>query len=303
MSLFSKGVIMASSGRLVQQSKQVGVPAVKQIAKAIAKPVNKVTKGKMVNSGSFTNNLGSGLKSFGNPIVDNAAQGYASIAGMGANMANAVSAEAQQAAMNYNAAQASNANAITADYLGMQMRYNSAEAEAARAYNTAMYERALADNRALAKESRDWQEMMANTAYQRAVKDMQAAGINPILAYSQGGAAVPGGATASIGAPSSAATSIGLGSGVNASVGGYSGTGFQGSETLALIAAILGGLSTGLQAMDYGADTLGQIIDPGEAYKVKDKIGKFLFGSRLWNWMESDRGQAGGSGGGAGRRF
>ena len=302
MSLFSKGVNMASSGRLVQQSKQVGVPALKHIAKAISNPVNKVTKGKMVNSGSFTSNLGSGIKSFGNPIVDNAAQGYASIAGMGANMANAVSAEAQEAAMNYNAWQASNANAITADYLQQQMAYNSAEATKAREYNTKMYERALADNKALAKESRDWQEMMANTAYQRAVKDMQAAGINPILAYSQGGAAVPGGATASIGAPNSAAASIGLGSGVSASVGGYSGTGFQGSETLALIAAILGGLSSGLQAMDYGTDTLGQIIDPGDAYKIKDKIGKFLFGSRLWNKMESDVGGTG-SGGGAGRKF
>lgn len=300
MLLFSKGVIMASSARLVQQSKQVGVPAVKQIAKAIVKPVSKVTKGKMVNSGSFTNNLGSGLKSFGNPIVDNAAQGYASIAGMGANMANAVSAEAQEAAMNYNAWQASNANAITADYLGMQMRYNSAEAEAARAYNTAMYERALADNRALAKESRDWQEMMANTAYQRAVKDMQAAGINPILAYSQGGAAVPGGATASIGAPTSAASSIGLGSGVSASVGGYSGTGYQGSETLALIAAILGGLSSGLQAMDFGSDALG--LTEGEKYKIKDTIGGAIFGPKLWNKLESDVGN-GKSGGGAGRKF
>lgn len=294
---------MASSARLVQQSKQVGIPAIKQIAKAISKPVSKVTKGKMVNSGNFSNNLGSELKSFGNPIVDNAAQGYASIAGMGANMANAVSAEAQEAAMQYNAAQASNANAITAQYLEQQMAYNSAEAAKAREYNTQMYERALADNRALAQESRNWQEMMANTAYQRAVKDMQAAGINPILAYSQGGAAVPGGATASIGAPSSAAASIGLGSGVSANVGGYSGTGFQGSETLALLAAILGGLSTGLQAMDFGADTIGQIIDPGEAYKVKDKVGKFLFGSRLWNKMQSDSGQSGGSGGGAGHRF
>lgn len=60
-----------------------------------------------------------------------------------------------------------------------------------------------------AKTQRDWENMMSSTAYQRATSDMKAAGINPMLAYIQGGASTPSGASASGGTPSG---SIGGGS-------------------------------------------------------------------------------------------
>lgn len=76
-------------------------------------------------------------------------------------------------------------------------RFASEEAQIQRLWQNEQNLRAMAFESQEALKSRQWQENMSNTAYQRAILDMKQAGLNPILAYNQGGAATTSGAVAS----------------------------------------------------------------------------------------------------------
>lgn len=83
---------------------------------------------------------------------------------------------------------------------GIAQANNAASAEQARIqrdWQEAQNAKAMEFNANEAAKNRDWQAMMSNTAHQREIKDLMAAGLNPVLSAMNGnGAAVTSGATA-----------------------------------------------------------------------------------------------------------
>ncbi|WNK13278.1 MAG: DNA pilot protein [Microvirus sp.] len=156
--------------------------------------------------------------------------------------------------------------------------WNTVGSVASGAMNYVGQQQTNAANAQQAQKQMDFQAEQTGSAYQRGTADMKAAGLNPMLAYSQGGAQSGGGAQATMGNE--------LGSGANSAMSTA-----QILQGMDRVSAEIGQTQaatdqTRAQTRNTDADTLDKLLQPG--FTTEKKLGqerentiKYIMGDML----------------------
>lgn len=123
---------------------------------------------------------------FGNRLASNLSDGYQP-------------GDVIKSIFNFGSNQSASSDSSVKDWQQIQEQYWAAQKDAALQQQEAAQasaDRAMQFSHDEAELDRQWQERLSNTAYQRSMSDMKAAGLNPILMFSKGfsSASTPSGA-------------------------------------------------------------------------------------------------------------
>lgn len=248
--------------------------------------LNNLTKGITSFINDFTKYSGAGQAA--NSVSAAAQRNQGAFNQNSVNMANDIGWDRLLQQYQFNAAQAASANEWTEKFWQMQADYNAQEAEKARMFSEYMWNKNAQFNAQQAQIGRDWQEEMMATQYQRAMADMEKAGLNPILAYGGISGGVGSTPTATVSGSQSAQASASMGSGamasgsvlngLSASESNYAGQMEYYSGLLNMLGSLLGSMSSAYSISgalgDFGKEFMNVINDQINGRKTSERVGK-----------------------------